>query len=79
MRVRRPALRVGEFALSAVAAGAALAWRDDGAAAPAAWARDAGRGRALACGAGVVCGVGNGAQFLGGSAVGFATADLVQV
>ena len=33
---------------------------------------DGGRGRALACAAGLVCGIGNGAQFLGGAAVGFA-------
>jgi len=34
---------------------------------------------ALALGAGIVCGLGNGAQFLGGKLAGFAAADLVQV
>ena len=36
------------------------------------------RGRALATLAGVVCALGNGSQFLGGSLAGFAAADLVQ-
>lgn len=37
-----------------------------------------GKGRPLALAAGAVCGFGNAAQFLGGSASGFASADLVQ-
>ena len=36
------------------------------------------RGATFACLAGLVCGIGNAAQFLGGAWAGFAAADLVQ-
>lgn len=37
------------------------------------------KGRMLAIYAGVVCGIGNGFQFMGGEAAGYAAADAVQV
>lgn len=38
-----------------------------------------GQGRAIAVLAGILCGVGNGFQFMGGQAAGYAAADAVQV